>query len=85
MEHIISTLFSEYLSGQTVSGDPGYSRLSGQALTKEKEFRGMLTREQTVCFEQLFELTAQIHFLEVKDAFFSACKLGANAAKEFTI
>ena len=57
--------------------------IAKRALEKEKELRNILSEEQTRCFEELFELTSQIHFLEVKDAFFSACKLGAKASKEF--
>ena len=47
--------------------------------------RYKLNKEQTKCFEALFELTSQIHYLEVKDAFFSGCKLGVKASKEFVI
>ena len=85
MEKIISKLFSDYLSEQEIVSKPEYSLLAKDALKKEKELRSMLGTEQTKCFEELFELTSQIHFLEVKDAFFSACKLGANASKEFVI
>ena len=85
MEQIISKLFSDYLSEQDISGDPAYSELSKQALEKERELRNKLNEEQTACFEELFELTSQLHFLEVRDAFFTACKLGAEASKEFLI
>lgn len=85
MEKIISKLFSDYLSEQSVASDPEYSTLAKSALKKEKELRAKLNDEQTKCFEELFELTSQIHFLEVKDAFFYACKTGAKASKEFII
>lgn len=85
MEKIISKLFSDYLSGQSIAAEPEYSALSKSALQKEKELRSKLNAEQTACFEELFEITSQIHFLEVKDAFSYACKVGAKASKEFTI
>lgn len=85
MENIINKLFSDYLSEQSIASNSEYSTLAKSALEKEKELRNILSEEQTRYFEELFELTSQIHFLEVKDAFFSACKLGANASKEFVI
>ena len=85
MEKIINKLFSDYLSEQNIASKPEYSALAKSALQKEKELRNKLNKDQTKCFEELFELTSQIHFLEVKDAFFNACKLGANASKEFVI
>lgn len=85
MEKIIIKLFSDYLSEQNIASKPEYSALAKSALQKEKELRNKLNEDQTKCFEELFELTSQIHFLEVKDAFFNACKLGANASKEFVI
>lgn len=85
MEKIISKLFSDYLSKESIALDPEYTVLTKKALQKEKELRAGLKEEKTKCFEELFELTSQIHFLEVKDAFFNACKLGANASKEFII
>ena len=85
MEKIINKLFSDYLSEQNIASKPDYVALAQTALAKEKELRKKLNEEQTKCFEELFELTSQIHFLEVKDAFFNACKLGANASKEFVI
>lgn len=85
MEKIINKLFSDYLSEQNIASKPAYSDLAKSALQKEKELRNKLNEDQTKCFEELFELTSQIHFLEVKDAFFNACKLGANASKEFVI
>ena len=84
MENIISRLFSDYLSEQKVVSQQEYSRLAKAALEKEKELREQLSEEQTLLFEQLFEITSQIHFLEVKDAFFCACKMGVSASKEFT-
>ena len=84
MENIISRLFSDYLSEQKVVSQQEYSRLAKAALEKEKELREQLSEEQTRLFEQLFEITSQIHFLEVKDAFFCACKMGVSASKEFT-
>ncbi|MBQ7302352.1 MAG: hypothetical protein IJW89_02075 [Clostridia bacterium] len=78
MNEIINKLFSNYLSEQSVASKPDYSTLAKSALHKN-----ILNAEQTACFEELFELTSQIHFLEVKDAFFSGCKLGAKASKEF--
>ena len=83
MENILTKLFSDYLGVQSVASKPDYSALAKRAKKKEKELRNILSEEQTRCFEELFELTSQIHFLEVKDAFFSACKLGAKASKEF--
>ena len=85
MEKIISKLFADYLSEENISSTPYYSQLAKQALEKEQELRGKLNSEQTLIFEELFELTSQIHFLEVKDAFYNACKLGAKASKEFII
>lgn len=85
MDKIIGKLFSDYLSEQNIATDADYSLLSKKALEKEKELRNRLNEEQTKCFEELFEITSQIHFLEVKDAFFNACKLGARASKEFVI
>ncbi len=83
MEKIINKLFSDYLSEQNIASKPEYSALAKSALQKEKELRNKLNEDQTKCFEELFELTSQIHFLEVKDAFCSGCKLGAKASKEF--
>ena len=85
MEKIINKLFSDYLSEQNIASKPEYSALAKSALQKDKELRNKLSEDQTKCFEELFELTSQIHFLEVKDAFFNACKLGAKASKEFVI
>ena len=85
MKKIINKLFSDYLSEQNIASKPEYSALAKSALQKEKELRNKLNEDQTKCFEELFELTSQIHFLEVKDAFFNACKLGAKASKEFVI
>ena len=85
MEKIIGKLFSHYLSEQNIAKQTCYSTLSKSALQKEKELRNKLNAEQTNCFEELFELTSQIHFLEVKDAFYYACKLGAAASKELVI
>ena len=85
MEKIINKLFSDYLSEQSIASKPHYSDLAKRALQKEKELRNGLNEAQAKCFEELFELTSQIHFLEVKDAFFYACKLGAKASKEFII
>lgn len=85
MDKIIGKLFSDYLSEQNITTDTDYSLLSKKALEKENELRNRLNEEQTKCFEELFEITSQIHFLEVKDAFFNACKLGAKASKEFVI
>lgn len=83
MKNIINKLFSDYLAEQNVASKSDYSALAKNALKKEKELRNILNEEQTNCFEELFELTSQIHFLEVKDAFCSGCKLGAKASKEF--
>lgn len=83
MEKIINGLFSDYLSKQEVTAGEEYSALAGRALQKEKELRSQLNEAQTRCFEELFELTSQIHYLEVKDAFSYACKLGAKISKEF--
>lgn len=85
MDKIIGKLFSDYLSEQNIASNTHYSQISKKALLKEKELRNILNKEQTKYFEELFELTSQIHFLEVKDAFFDACKLGAKASKEFVI
>ncbi len=85
MEKILCKLFSDYLSEQSIAREPCYAAFAKKALQKEEELRSMLNTEQTACFEELFELTSQIHFLEVKDAFFNACKLGAKASKEFII
>lgn len=85
MDKIINKLFSDYLSEHNPANNTEYSQVAKKALQKEKELRNKLSEEETKCFEELFELTSQIHFLEVKDAFFSACKLGAKASKEFVI
>ena len=85
MEEIISKLFSDYLSTQKVTTESDYSTLSKCALCKEKELINQLNEEQTRCFEELFEITTQLHYLEVKDAFSYACKLGAKISKEFVI
>ena len=85
MEKIINKLFSDYLSEQNVASKPEYSAIAKSALQQERKLRKKLNEDQTKCFEELFELTSQIHFLEVKDAFFNACKLGAKASKEFVI
>ncbi|MBO5231612.1 MAG: hypothetical protein J6B88_03215 [Clostridia bacterium] len=85
MEKIISKLFSDYLSEQTITTKQEYASLAKNALEKEKELRNKLNENQTKCFEELFEFTSQIHFLEVKDAFFNACKLGAKVSKELII
>ncbi len=85
MDDIINKLFSDFLAEQSIASEPSYSSLAKDALEKEKELRNRLNDEQTICFEELFELTSQIHFLEVKDAFYNGCKLGANATKEFII
>ena len=69
MENIISKLFFDYLCEQKIACDTNYSTIAKNALQKEKELRNKLNEEQTKCFEELFELTSQIHFLEVKDAF----------------
>lgn len=83
MENIINKLFSDYLAEQSIASKSNYSSLAKCALEKEKELRSQLNEQQTSCFEELFELTSQIHFLEVKDAFYSGCQLGAKASKEF--
>ncbi len=85
MERILSKLFSDYLSEQNITSNLDYVALAKSALAKEGELRNQLNEEQTKCFEELFELTSEIHFLEVKDAFFNACKLGAKASREFAI
>lgn len=85
MEKIISKLFSSYLAEQSFFGCEEYSRLAASALESEKKLRQNLSEEQSRLFEELFELTSQIHFLEVKDAFYTACRLGAKAGKEFSI
>ena len=71
MEKMISKLFSDYLSEQNIASKSDYSALAKSALQKEKELRNELNEEQTKLFEELFELTSQIHFLEVKDAFYT--------------
>ena len=83
MEKIISSLFSQYLSEQKIVADSEYSRLAKRAIECEKLLRSNLNTEETECFEELFEITSQIHFLEVKDAFCEACKMGARASQEF--
>ena len=85
MDEIISKLFCDYLSEQSVTKECDYTALSKCALQKEKELREMLNEEQTRCFEELFEISSQIHYSEVKHAFSYACKLGAKVAKEFSI
>ena len=82
---LIEKLFSQYLSEMDLSGNLNHHILSGMALASEKEFREMLSPEQTEKFEELFETTSQIHFIEVRDAFFSGCRIGADAGREFSI
>ncbi|MBE6778976.1 MAG: hypothetical protein E7541_06285 [Ruminococcaceae bacterium] len=82
MDKILGRLFDAYLSEQQVVARPEYAALTRQALAKEQELRARLDEGQTRCFEALFELTSQIHFLEVKDAFYSGCRLGAGASRE---
>ena len=84
MENIINKLFSDYLNEQSVATTSDYSVLAKSALEKELQLRSKMDPQQTALFEELFELTSQIHFLEVKDAFSCGCKLGASASKEFT-
>lgn len=85
MEKIINKLFGDYLSQQDMTKQKDFSLLSKNALSKEQELREKLDSEQTKYFEQLFEITSQIHFLEVKEAFFNGCKIGAKVSKEFAI
>ena len=85
MKKIINTLFSEYLSEQKFYNHSDYADLCEKALKMENELRNKLNEEQTACFEELIEITSQIHFLEVKDAFEAACKLAAKVSKEFSI
>ena len=85
MEKVIGNLFSDYLSEKNTADDPEYSLIAKEELQKERELRTLMNEEQTKCFEELFELTAQIQYLEVKDAFFKACKLGAKLSKELII
>ncbi len=85
MDMIIAKLFSDYLSEQNIVTNNEYSALTKSAIEKENTLRSILTVEQTTSFEELFDITSQIHFLEVKDAFFSGCKLGAKATKELII
>lgn len=83
MKNIISTLFSDYMSTQSISKDENYSKLSKFALEKEKEFEKNLTEEQSKEFSELLEIIYQIHALEVYDAFSAACKIGAKTSGEF--
>ena len=85
MDKIIEKLFSGYLSEQNTANNTDYSKVAKKALAKEKELRNLLNAEQTTCFEELFEFISQLHYFEVKDAFYNACKLGAKASKEFVI
>ena len=85
MQNIIGKLFSEYLSEQSITADGEYAALAKEALKKEHALREMLGEEETKCFEELFDITSQIHFLEVKDAFSIGCKLGADASKGLSI
>ncbi len=82
MKKITETLFSEYLSEQKISKSAEYIILRGEALKRENELRSKLSKEQIAYFEDLLEINSQIHFLEVKDAFEVACKLGARASKD---
>ncbi len=85
MEKIISKLFSDYLSEQNITSEPQYAALAKNALGKEKELTDSLSEAQLKSFEELYEITSQIHYLEVKDALHYACKIGAKASKEFFI
>ena len=85
MEKVIGNLFSDYLSEKNTATDPEYSLFAKEALQKERELRALMNEEQTKCFEELFELTSHTHYLEVRDAFFTACKLGAKMCKELII
>ena len=85
MDMIIPKLFSDYLSEQNIVTNSEYSALAKIAIEKENALRSLLTAEQTTAFEELFEITSQIHFLEVKDAFYSGCKVGTKVSAEFII
>jgi len=82
LKKIIDTLFSEYLSEQKISKNSEYVIFRGEALQREKELRSKLNEEQTAFLEDLLEINSKIHFLEVKDAFETACKSGARASKD---
>ena len=82
MNEIYNTLFSDYLSEQKVASQPEYSALAKQALHTEQDLRNQLNAEQTELFEKLLEISSQIHYLEVKDAFFNACSTSAKATKD---
>lgn len=85
MEQFLQNLFSQYLSEQKTPLQSEWEDLAKQALKKEKELRNNLTQQQTQQLEELLELMSQIHYIEVKEAFGYACKLGANASKELLI
>ena len=82
MNSLIDSLFCEYLEKQPVSAMPGYSDLAHRALETERALRTHLSPEASRLFEDLSEMTARLHYLEVEDAFRHACRLGAQAAKE---
>ena len=85
MDKLISKLFSDYLSEQSIVTNKEYSTLTKIALEKENLFCSELIDNQAMHFEELLDITSQIHFLEVKDAFIRGCQLGAKVSKEFVI
>ena len=85
MDKVINKLFSDYISQVNITTEQQYTDLAKKAFEKEKELRYSLNEQQTQLFEQLFELTSQIHYLEVKNAFHGGCKSGAAACKELSI
>ena len=85
MKSLMQKLFSDYLSEQKIASQPEYAALAKEALQKEKELRCAMGQDQARLFEELSEISAQIHFLEVKDAFAAAFRQGAEAAWDFII
>ncbi len=85
MDNIINKLFFDYLDEQNISKQKEYVELSKRAMELEKELRMTLDNHQDEMFFELFELTADLHFLEVKDAFFNGCQTGATATQELMI
>ena len=85
VEKITHKLFSDYLSEQKIASNPSYSALAKAAFNKEKELRKNLSSESEKLFEELMEISSEIHFLEVQDAFVNGCKMGAKVTKELII
>lgn len=82
MDSMIDMCFAEYLSRAKNTDDPEYNKLAKVAVLTEECLRSTLSEEQTKLFEELSDIRLQIHYLEVKECFRQACRLGAKLSKE---